>query len=390
MANTLTDLIPDVYEAMDVVSREQVGMIPAVTLDPEASRAALGQVVRSGVAPAASAYDITPAVNAPDNGDQTIGNVPLSIKKSRGVGFRWNGEQSRGVNTNGPGARRIQLDQIAQAVRTLTNEMEADLCALHANASRAYGSTSVLFADGYLDPIAEGRKILVDNGAPTSDLQFVMDTTASSKLFSRTQLSKVNQSADVSFLRQGVLGQTDGFMLRESGQIKTHTAGDAASATTDTDGYAIGDTEITLASAGTGAILDGDVITFAGDSNQYVVASGDAAVGGGGTITLAAPGLRQAIAGEATNITVINTSTRNMAFARSAIFLAARLPALPDDGDMADDRTTIIDPVTGMPFELAVYKQYRQVRYEIGAAWGANIVKPEHLGLVMQVEASGS
>ena len=43
MADTITDLVPDLYSALDVVSRELVGMIPSVTLDAKASSAAKNQ-----------------------------------------------------------------------------------------------------------------------------------------------------------------------------------------------------------------------------------------------------------------------------------------------------------------------------------------------------------
>ena len=102
MANTLTNLTPDLYEALDTVSRELVGMIPAVTLDANAERAAKGQTIRSAVAPSSAAADITPAQKAPDTGDQIITNKTLSISKSRGVAIRYNGEEQRGLNT-GPG-----------------------------------------------------------------------------------------------------------------------------------------------------------------------------------------------------------------------------------------------------------------------------------------------
>ena len=84
MANTLTGLIPSMYNALDVVSRELTGMIPAVTLDATHTRAAVGQQVVSPVTPAAAATDITPNVTPPNDGDQTIGNTVMTITKALG------------------------------------------------------------------------------------------------------------------------------------------------------------------------------------------------------------------------------------------------------------------------------------------------------------------
>ena len=383
MANTLTNLIPDVYSALDVVSREMVGLVPAVMRDATAERAAVNQIVRSFVAPAASATNITPGVTPPDDGDQTFTNLQLTITKSRRVPFRWNGEQTRGVNNGGPGARAMQAAQIEQAVRTLVNEMEADLAALHTSASRAYGTAGTTPFASDLSDTAQMLKILKDNGAPQTGLNLVIDTTAGAKMRTLTQLTKANEAADNNLLRQGVLLDVHGFAIRESGQIATFTKGTNSGSTTNAAGYAIGATTITLASAGTGTILAGDVITFAGDTNKYVVATGDTDVSNGGTIVLAAPGLRQAIPASATAITTVANSVRNLAFTRNAIVLATRAPALPDGGDAAVDRTLVTDPRSGMTFELAMYAQYRQMQYELSAAWGVACMKPEHLAILL-------
>lgn len=378
MANTLTNLVPDLYSALDVVSRELVGFIPAVTRDSTVSRAALNQTVRSFVAPASTAGDITPGVTPPDDGDQTIGNVSLSITKARRVPIRWNGEETLGVNS-GAGAAAIRQNQMAQAMRTLANEIEADLAGLHVSASRAYGTaTTDPFASSLIDP-ANVRAILSDNGAPLSDMQMVISTSAGAKMRTLAQLTKANESADTSMLRQGVLLDIHGFAIRESAQIKRPAAGTGASYTTSTAGFAVGATSIPIIT-GTGTVLAGDVVTFAGDTNKYVVATG---VSAPGTIVLAAPGLRQAIPAAATALTVVAISGRNMGFARSAIVLATRLPALPDGGDLAIDRTTITDPRSGLSFEVAMYAQYRQMQYEISCAWGVAMVKPEHTAILL-------
>ena len=384
MSNTLTNLIPTIYNALDVVSRELVGFIPAVSADMTYDRAAVGQTVRSPVAPAASASDVTPGVTPPDDGDQTIGSVSMTISKARRVPIRWNGEEKLGLDNNGASYNVILRDQFAQAMRALVNEAEADLAALHVNASRAYGTAGTApFASGVGDS-AQMRKILADNGAPMGDLQMVFNTSAGANMRSNTQLTKANEAGDTTLLRRGVLLDVNGFAMRESAQVKTSTAGTAASATTDNTGYAVGATVITLASAGTGTLVAGDVITISGDTaNKYVVVSGDTDVSNGGTFTIAAPGLRQAIPASTKAITVVAAAARNMAFARSAIALATRVPAIPPQGDLARDRTIITDAESGLSFEVAIYPQYRQIQYEVSLAWGVAAVKPEHIGILL-------
>jgi hypothetical protein len=43
----------------------------------------------------------------------------------------------------------------------------------------------------------------------------------------------------------------------------------------------------------------------------------------------------------------------------------------------------ITDPRSGLSFEVAMYRQYRQVRYEVSAAWGSAVIKPAHTALLL-------
>ena len=380
--NTISSIVPDIYEALDVVSRELTGLIPAVTMNASAERAGINQNIVVDVEPAGNVSNITPAMTVPDPTGQTSGSTVIQITKSRAAEFGFIGDDQKKLNT-GPGYLSVRANKIAQAIRAVANEVESDLAGLQTTFSRAYGTAGTTpfgTANDYTDA-SNVLKILKDNGSPQSDNQLVINTAAGANFIGKQ--SAVNSAGTDSMLRQGVLLDLAGMPLRESAQIADFTAGTGTSATTDASGYAVGATVLTLASAGTGTILAGDVVTFAGDSNKYVVTSGDADVSGGGTITLAAPGLRVAMSTATKAITVVASAARNMAFNRSALVLAARAPARPEEGDMAEDVIVITDPRSGLSMEFAMYKGYRKVRYEVGLAWGVKNIKPEHTALLL-------
>lgn len=383
--NTLTNLIPNLYADMDVVSRELTGLIPAVTIDAALSRGKVGQSVYIPMAPANTSASITPAMSVPAEADQTIDSVAVSISKAKAVKFSWDGEEERGLNT-GPGVNSVWRGQFAQALRVLVNEVETDLAGLQAKFSRAYGTatTTPFGTAGDFTDASQALKILKDNGSPLSDNQLVLNTAAGANFLGK-QAEANRQGAD-SILRQGVFLTVSGMDLRESAQIKTQTAGAMASATTASGALTVGQTVLPLATAGTGVVAAGDVITLANDDNKYVVTAvsfAGANPASGDTITIAEPGIRVAQGAATRAITVVATSARNMAFNRSAIVLATRLPERPSAGDMAIDVTTITDPRSGLSFEVAVYPGYRKVVYEVSLAWGFECIKPEHTALLL-------
>ena len=378
--NTITGLIPEIYEALDIVSRELTGMIPSATMNASANEASVGQAIRVDVEPAGNVSNITPAMVVPDPTGQTSGFTDIIITKSRAAEFGFNGEDQKGLNT-GAGYGSVRANKIAQAIRAVTNEVETDLCGLQSTFSRAVGTAGTTpfgTANDYTDG-SKALQVLKDNGAPLQDNQLVINTTAGVNLLGK-QAAVADAGSD-SILRQGVLLDINGMPIRESAQVNTSTSGTSANAVT-TAGHAVGITSIVLKAGGTGTIVAGDVITFAGDTNQYVVTTGVAAVSGA-TIVIAAPGLRQALPVGDKAITITAASARNMAFNRSAIVLAARAPARPSEGDMASDVIIITDPRSGLSMEFAMYKGYRKVRYEVGLAWGVKNIKPEHTALLL-------
>lgn len=383
-ALTLTGLIPTIYEAMDVVSREQAGLVRAVSLDSNATRAAVGQVVMSPVVGAMPAENLA-ASNVPaDTPAQTIGNVQITISKARSVPFGITGEENRGLNNAGT-TSTINRDRIAQAMRTLTNEIEADLAGLFTGASRAIGTANgtPFGTAGNLSDFAGARRILVDNGAPTGALKMVLSPSNVERIRGvQAGLFRVNEAGSDELLRTGNLGVVQGFELGESRQIRTGVAaGTGASYTTSGAALTVGQTVVPIIT-GTGTVLAGDIVTIAGDTNQYVVATG---VGAPGSIILQEPGIQVAQGAAARAVTILGATSRSMFFHKGAIQLAVRAPAMPDGGDMADDVIVLQDPFSGIAFEFVIYKGKRQIRYEVNAAWGLVVAQPRHLGLLIGV-----
>ena len=376
MANTLTDLIPDAYAALDVVSRELVGAIPGVQRNASADRLASNQTLVSHVAPANTTASFTPSMAVPSAINQTIGHKTLTLSKNKYAGFSWTGEESNSMD-QGPGFLSIQQDQIAQALRVLTNEMEADLCGALIQSSRAYGTAGTTPFASTLADSAQVRKILDDNGAPPSSRSLVIDTAAGANLRTLGQLTKANEAGGSMTLRDGELLNMHGFSIRESAQISNQVAGAMADALFSSAG-AVGDTTIAFdtGTVNTTGIVAGDVITVS--NHKYVVATGSTSTSG--NIVIEEPGLREIVA-DTTAITVNATSARNVAFSSDAITLATRLPVFGND--LARDSAVITDPRTGISFEIREYPGDGMVLYRVHALWGWSVNKPEHAAILL-------
>ena len=378
MANTLTGLIPDIYEALDQVSRELTGYIPAVSRDSGIERAALGQNVRVPVTTEVTAQDTIPSANAPNTGDTNVDHVDAQITKSRHVPVRWNGEETKGLSNAGTFST-IQADRFYQAMRTLVNEIESDVhVEAYKNASRAFGTggTTPFGTAADLSDFAGVLRILEENGAPRTDLQLVLGHAAIGNLRGKQSgLFKVNEAGSADMLRNGMTDRVMNMAIRHSHASGLHVNGTGADYLVN---GAVGAKSTTITvDGGAGTILAGDIVTFAGDGNKYV--SGGLA---GTSLALNKSGLLIPAA-DNTAITRGNAYTANVAFARSAIALATRAPALPEGGDSADDVIQVVDPLTGLAFEIAVYRQFMQVVYHVRLAWGVKAIKQDHIALLL-------
>lgn len=383
MANTLTGLIVIMYEALNNIAQERIGFIPAVQRNADVARAAIGQTVRVPVVPAVSTLaDNTPAVNAPDTGDEALEYIDLGITNSKHRPIRFNGEETLALNNSG-NYRDVVRQRFAQGFRTLNNAIELDLfTTIYKASSRAHGTAGTTpfgTADDMSD-FAGVHRIFDDNGVPKNDIHLVLGNSAMQNIRGKqVTLFRANEAGSDELLRNGMVARVQGFDIHQSGQITAHTKGTGTSYQSNfASGYGVGTSSIAL-DTGSGTVLAGDVVTFAGDTNKYVVNTGVAAAG---SIAIGKPGTRATLADNVA-MTIGNNYTPNVAFQRNGVVLATRLPAMPDGGDSAVDVQTITDPVTGIVYEAALYKQYLQNVVHLRVAWGQKVINSEFVATLM-------
>lgn len=388
MANTLTAVIPTLQQSANTVGRELVGLVPAVYKDLTAQRAAYNQSVNYPIVPTLAAASVTPSNVSSSGTDMTVTSGTIVMDQLRKVSWNFTGEQLVALQTGDLPVRQDILSQVfTQAARTLVNEIETSLwTAAYKGASRAYGTagTTPFATANDLTDFANIQRILDDNGAPQVDRHLVVGSAAMVNLRGKqSSLFKVNEAGTDDLLRRGSIGEVGGLMIHNSNSVGSVTAGTNSGATTNAAGYAIGATTLTLAAAGTGTILQGDILSIATDpsSSKYVVGTGDSDVSNGGTIVLNNPGLRGALSAATKALTTTATYTANVAFQRNALHLVMRAPDSGEDG--ASDTVTVTDPFSGLVFQLARYGQYMQSSWELRVLYGVKAVNSEFIATLI-------
>jgi hypothetical protein len=378
MANTLTGLIPILYESEDVVPREFIGLIQSVTADPSEDMAAVGQTIRSHVVPAMAAVNITPGVTNTNAINIPFTYVDLIINSSKAVPFAWTGEEQKGVGSQ---YGSLFADEVKQAIRTLSNQVELALvqaCAAGASFTAGTPGTTPFGETASLVDFGNAGLGLNQNGAPQDGRSLILGPIAMANLWTQPNMTAANEYGSPDFLQNGYFrSPINSFAVRMSNQIDINgknTAGTGSGYVVTSGPLAAGSTTVTVGT-GTGTILAGDTVTIG--AQTYEVATALSA----GSFTIDSPGLKTSTATNAT-VTVAAGDVKNIILQKAGVLLATRQPAMPLGGDAASDVAVFTDPVSGISFQICMYRQYRQVTVEVGLAWGVKVLRSDYVGIL--------
>ena len=374
MANTYDDIIPKILAQGLSVLRGVTIMPRLVNRNYDGAAAEQGSVINVPIPPSVTTVPVTPSATAPDAAGVTFSTTPVELAYHEEAPFAMGDKERTEVMV---GAESMA---VRSAAISLGNRINSTiLTAMDVGASVAVGTAGTR-PFGTLDLADAPFTLLDEHLIGPEDRRCIFAPNAKGRLLALPEMTSRDFVNDMSALQNGTFsGQTNlGASWWSSAAVPTHTRGTANTAydVNSGGGLAVGATTIPV-DTGTGTILAGDVVTFAGDTeNQYVVATALAS----GSFTIAAPGLKVAIADNA-DVTVAAAHRSNFAFQREAIVAAFCPFQASSAGLVATDQ--MMDEETGISLRVEVIRQHKRDRWSLDAMWGTKVVRPEGVIKIM-------
>ena len=263
--------------------------------------------------------------------------------------------------------------QASEAIKAVVNQIDGHIIG---NYTKVYGVAGVAGATPFATDVSEytdARKVLAQQLAEMDPRSVVLDPDAEGNALGLRAFQDASFGGGDSVIMNGQIGRKMGAQWAMSQNIVTHTAGTASGTlVNNVAGYAIGTSSGILTDTGTGTLVVGDIIAFAGHSQTYAVqvAVGDVS---SGSLTIEPPLVAAIADNEA--ITLTASHVVNLAFHRDAFSLAMRPLQMDREGSIAMDQ--IVDPVSGLALRLEVTRQHKQTRWSFDALWGSQLTRPQ-------------
>lgn len=377
MANSLSAVMPKILARGLLALREQAVMPRLVNADYSNDAARKGDTIDVPLPSAVTVSDVTPSNTAPAPADTATAVAQISLNQWKKAGFHLTDREMLEIDAE----ESFVPMQMAEAVRALANAVNASV---HAEYAGIYGIVGTPGSTPFgvdVGSATAARKLLNKQLAPRSDRRGVLDFDAEANALALPQFSDAEKIGSSNVKIEGEIGRKFGIDWVADDGVVTHVAGTAADSgsftVTTAAVAAVGATTVSIkTNTGSPTLVAGDVVSFAGHDQTYVVTAGTTLTGGGVAVTIA-PALRASVANAAA-VSVRASHVVNLAFHRDAFALAMRpLSAGMADLALGNRILAMTDAQTGLSLRLEVSRQYKQTVWEFDVLWGVKLVRPE-------------
>ena len=373
MANTITNILPKILARGLLALREQAVMPRLVNLDYSNESAQKGDTIDVPIPSSLTVSDTVPSNVLEAPADSAPTKVQISLNNWKKDNFHLTDKQLVDIDKN----EHFIPMQMSEAVRALSNQINLTVLQEFKGVYGFVGTSGTTPFGSNVTDATNARKVLNQQLCPRDNRRMVLDFDAEANALALAEFQRVNESGDIGVKREGEIGRKFGFDIFTDDQVVTHTAGGSGTPLVN-GALAVGDTSVAIdGMSGTSGFVVGDVVTFAGHAQTYAITVAPTASSGAQTVTVS-PAIKAIVADNA-SVTKKASHTVNLAFHRDAFALAMRPLTSETAGDAyGNNIVSMTDPVTGLSMRLEVYRQYKQVVYELDALWGVKLIRPEY------------
>ena len=387
--NTLTSMIPKILARGLMGLRRRNVMTRFVNTDYSIEAKEKGDTIDIPLSTAMTATDVTPANVPPDPTAITPGKVQIQLNNWKHVSFKLSDKDLHEINAK-ESFVPIQMSAAFEALATaINNSVIANYLGIYGVAGTA-GTTP--FAST-VNSINDLDKVLNEQLCPLENRTLLLNYSAFSSAKSLSAFSSYNDVGNSETIIEGSMGKRFGFNIQADAYVPTHTSGkvggEAGGKTIvkAATAHAVGVSAVTATVGSTNAmaLLKGDIITFAGHSQTYVLTANASGAAASDVTLNISPTLQVALAGSevitgasGAGYTSGTNHVVNLGFHRDAFGLAIRAPGDGLKEWNIGDSLTLPDPETGLIFRLELVREYKQLMWDLDALWGTNLIRPEY------------
>jgi hypothetical protein len=379
--NNFSPVLPVIIGLALKTLREQALITRFINRDFENVPAGQGDVVNVTVASAATVADVAPSAAPVQGADSTPVKVPITLDQWKKSDM-YITDKEVGMITSG-----IIPAQMAECIKALANYVNSYFYSLYWQSYGMVGTPgTIAFNAGTTADAIAARKLLNKQLAPFDPRVGILDVEAEAKALAVDAIVRADARGSGEALTTGFIAKTMGISWFMDQLVARHVSTPlSAGAATVNGAHAVnaGSTDngrtgtVSIAKATNPSnLVKGDILTFAGDTQQYSVQA-DVTLAVGNTTVTIAPALKTAKAG-AEAVTLAASHTVNPVFHRDALSYASRpLGTLQLGGASQGDFFSVADEQTGVVLRAELVRQNKQTLLQFDILFGGKMTRPE-------------
>lgn len=379
MPNNLAAVMPKILAQGLLALRQAAAIVRLVNTNYDVQAREQGDTIDIPIPSAVVAQNVTPSNVPPSTADQSPTKVQIVLDQWVEAPFYLTDKELGEIDRGS-----YQGSTISEAVKAIANRVANDL---YAQYKGVYGYEGVAGTTPFGTNTAEAtalRKRLNKQLAPMDPRRAIVDPDAEAKALDLRAFQDSSWRNSPQGIVEGQMGRALGFDWFMDQLVPTHasTALSAGAATVNgahaagagsTDNGRTGTVSVAKATNASN-LVKGDIISFAGDAQTYVVLS-DVTLAVGNTTVQIAPALQSAKSGGEA-MTLRASHVVNLGFHRDAFALAIRPLEAPGDG-LGNQIMSAQDPKTGLAMRLEISREHKRTRYSFDILYGVKLVRPE-------------